>query len=150
MFPQVHLKADDEGDIVLHAHVYRVTDGVEPDSVGIGVIRPVHCVIQGECPLFVIRIPEDEFKQPVLVFLLRCFPFAALFGKPEHFMLFFQPRNGTDLPKQNAFEIRSGSFQGSIFNSFRQGYHTKKVFFFQWLHPVHGNPSPSFLIIVAQ
>ena len=38
MFPQVHLKVDNEGDIVLHAHVYRITDGVEADPVRISVL----------------------------------------------------------------------------------------------------------------
>ena len=56
MFPQVHLKEDDEGSIVLHPHVNRVTDGVETDLIGILIVCSVYGIVQGQRPLFVLRI----------------------------------------------------------------------------------------------
>ena len=79
MLPQVHLVQDDEGDIVLHLHVHRIINGVEPDVIRIAVIGSIHAIIQRQCPFLVGRVAENKFEYPVLILRINLFSFIISF-----------------------------------------------------------------------
>ena len=70
MLPQVHFIQNDERNIILHTHVHSVINGIELDIVRVAVVRSVYGVVQRQCPLFVLRVSKDKFKNPVFVFTI--------------------------------------------------------------------------------
>ena len=77
MLPQIHFVQDDEGHIVLHLHVHRVIDGVEPDVIRILVVGSVNTVIQRQRPFLVGRIAKNKFENPILVLRVYLFSFIT-------------------------------------------------------------------------
>ena len=73
VLPQIHFVQDDERHIVLHLHVHRVINSVEPDVIRILVIGTVNAVVQRQRPFLVGRISKNKLENPV--FVLRINPF---------------------------------------------------------------------------
>ena len=73
MFPKVHIRRYNKGNVVLHPHIYGIIECIEPDILWVGVACPIHRVIQGKRPLLILRIAENEFEQAILVFSIHVF-----------------------------------------------------------------------------
>ena len=69
---QAQLVGDDEGHVVVHAHVQHLADGLDGDVVGVVVMGAVDGVVQAEGPLLVFLVAEHEGKQSILVFRAAC------------------------------------------------------------------------------
>ena len=130
MLPQIHLKCNDKGYIVLHPHIHCVTNGIKLDIIRIRVIRPIDRIVQGQGPLLVLRISKNKLEQSVLIILLCVLQAVILYKNSVFFILLRQTRNGflhlLDFPAQNLFNCHLKPRPSAGFvrkpNPFRSGF----------------------------